>query len=130
MEDFQVEGTQEVSFNLLGEVVSEADLEASDFEEAEVLRIMRHIHGWRAMHAHSVNDESTLTSDFTEEVLHFDADNVWIDDAGSENYIDSDGDVMLAAYRFIREDYEMCYPALRTYLELDGGTVVNNAEES
>lgn len=126
----------EENYSIFGENLSvlqtNEDLDEKLKEEMEALSIIRNIQSWRAKNAnsHSVMVYGVYKSESAEQELYFDADRVWVNVPSPEqedsemtmvDEIDlvNDGDLILAVYRYLRNDFELCYPWYTHLLEDD-----------
>lgn len=113
-------------YTVFGECYNDEDLteEETDAlleEEQEALTLIRHINGWRAQYNNTDGSYGYYRVD-DKPTLYFDLDNVWVvedeDDPDSfEYYLDDTGDLIIAVYRYLREDYNLLYPFYSVFLD-------------
>lgn len=103
------------------EGLTEEDTDALLKEEQEALTLIRHINGWKTQY-NNVNGSYGYYQVDGKPRLYFDLDNVWViedeDDPDSfEYYLDDVGDIIIAVYRYLRDDYNLSYPYYDCFLD-------------
>lgn len=106
------------TFTVPDEVAKESLLE----DEKEALNIIRRIQHWRSSDGQIEGAYGLYKHPHCDETLYFDMDNVWViaeDENGEEyeEYIDLDGDIIIAAYRYLHNEPHMSYPWLEKYVD-------------
>lgn len=91
-------------------------------DEKDALNVIRRIQHWRSSDGQIEGAYGLYKDPRCEETLYFDMDNVWIiaeDENGEEyeEYIDLDGDIIIAAYRYLHNEPHMSYPWLEKYVD-------------
>lgn len=113
-------------YTIFGECYNDEDLAEEDTdallkEEQEALTLIRHINGWRTQY-NNVNGSYGYYQMDGKPRLYFDLDNVWIiedeDDPDSfDYYLDDTGDIIIAVYRYLRDDYNLNYLYYNCFLD-------------
>ena len=113
-------------YTIFGECYNDEDLAEEDTdallkEEQEALTLIRHINGWRTQY-NNVNGSYGYYQMDGKPRLYFDLDNVWIiedeDDPDSfDYYLDDTGDIIIAVYRYLRDDYNLHYLYYNCFLD-------------
>lgn len=112
------------------ESLTEEETDALLKEEQEALTLIRHINGWRTQY-NNVNGSYGYYQMDGKPRLYFDLDNVWViedeDDPDSfDYYLDDTGDIIIAVYRYLRDDYNLSYPYYDCFLNNSSPDIIED----